>query len=157
MVAPRPEPNISHSYTYNTGKELSIKSADIDAEDNIVIAADSYGKNGGFLLAGIDSEGKIQWNNYSTTTPYEQIKNVYWDQEEIKVVFDKTLNAGILVCSNKGKCCMGSSSSLDIKATNADVQLSPNNSEFEPTACRWNPIELQVEVHNNPKWIDDCK
>ena len=148
---------VQWSYTYSTGKELSIKSADIDSKDNIVIAADSYGKAGGFLLAGIDLDGKILWNTYSTTTPYEQIKNVYWDKEDIKLIFDKTLNAGVLTCSNKGKCCIGNSSLLDLKATNADVQLSPNNAEFEPTACRWNPIELQMQVHNNPKWIDDCK
>ncbi|NOT38331.1 MAG: hypothetical protein HOP11_13250 [Saprospiraceae bacterium] len=149
--------HVQWSYTYQTGHELVIKSADISKDDKIVIAADSYGKSGGFLLAGLGTDGKILWNNHTSTTPYEQIKSVFIDKDQFIVVYDKTLQAGILYCDSKGKSCTGKSKELSIAQSNADIQLSPNNAEFEATQCRWLPLQLQTMMHNDVKLISDCK
>lgn len=157
IVKTNAEGRVQWSNTYATGKELVIKSADIDAKDQIVIAADSYGKTGGIMLGGVGVDGNIIWNNFITTTPYEQVKNVFWNKDGILIVYDKTLNAGILSCDAKGKNCIVKNTELDIKASNADIQLSPNNAEFEATQCKWLPIQLQVINHKNPSLINDCK
>lgn len=152
-----PQARVQWSYSYPTQKDLSIKSATISPEGKIFIAADSYGRTGGFLLAELESDGNIYWNNFITTSPYEQIKNLFWSNNELLLVYDKTLNVGIMHCSIKGECCSGESSKLNIKFTPADIQLSNSNAEFEPTGCRWTAVHLDSKIFGEVQSITDCK
>ncbi|MEP7197613.1 MAG: hypothetical protein ABI851_13920 [Saprospiraceae bacterium] len=144
------------SYSYQTNAELAIKSAAFDSKGNVVVAADSYGHSGGMMRGTINTDGDFLWNSFNTTTPYEQIKNFSIVKDNYYTFYDKTLNFGIMTANLEGKSCMGKTSVLEIKRSNAEVMLSSNNAVFDSTQVEWKKCELTTKSVGRLDAIIDC-
>lgn len=142
--------------TYRTNKELMIKSAVLDDKEQVIIAADSYGHNGGFLRAAINLNGDMIWNSYDVSTPYEQVKSIHTSKNGLEFVIDKTLNFGMMTSDLKGKTCLGSGSELPISKIKTEVILSNHNAELLPNNTPWHECKLNVQTLKNVKSMIDC-
>ena len=143
--------------TYQTNAELAIKTAVLDDKQDIVFTADSYGHSGGMLRAGLTVNGDIKWNSFNTTKPYEQIRHLSLSKSgDCQVVYDKTLSFAMFNTNKNGLNCLGQSSTLDIKKTPAEVELSTHNSILEADNSIWEKKTIQVKSIGKIKGIIDC-
>ena len=109
------------------------------------------------LRAGLTVDGDIKWNSFNTTKPYEQIRHLSLNKSgDCQVVYDKTLSFAMFNTNKNGLNCLGQSSTLDIKKTPAEVELSSHNSILEADNSNWEKKTIQVKSIGKIKGIIDC-
>ena len=96
-------------------------------------------------------------NSFNTTKPYEQIRHLSLNKSgDCQVVYDKTLSFAMFTTNKNGVSCLGQTSTLDIKKTPAEVELSTHNSILESDNSTWDKKTIHVKSLGKIKGIIDC-
>ena len=146
------------SNQYPTDKTIFSKSIVAKDSKSIVLFADAYGQQGGFLIAELNAQnGDIVWQKAYEATAYMQIKKAYSSAKGYQVFYDRLLNFANFSLDQKGNSCF-STKDLHIKDKQAVEILTMNNdAKFTDSEHQWKPVnggtlkrvEFAVEV--------DCK
>jgi len=143
------------SKAYQTNKDLEIKSALIDENQDIIFVADSYGRKGGFLYVRMNKEGIIQANDFHETKPFEQVKKILNTGEKEIVFYDKVLNFAFIEYS-KDQSCYSTRMQIEINSSPIEVLIYKEPQSMEAADLSWRHQEISIKEKGKYKLKRDC-
>lgn len=141
------------SKAYQTNKDLEIKSAMFDENQDIIFVADSYGRKGGFLYVRMNKEGIIQTNDFHETKPFEQVKKILNNRDKKTLFYDKVLNFAFIEYSKDHSC---SGMQIEIKSSPIEVLIYKEPQMMEDADLSWRHQELSIKEKGKYKLKQDC-
>lgn len=144
------------SNIYNCQFELNFKNGCFDAEDNLILLADGYGKNGGIAYMQLTQEGDIKWASIMKTANYEQAISILVSEQGYEIIWDKLLNFASFTINDKGQSCAAKVEELKLVKQNVPILIDDFKGTWQDVESDWKKIDFKLLPHQNVVAISDC-